>query len=227
VFQSPHGVPVRVPVCVPVLPGRKLIPVYRLRCGVPVFMSISIKCMEEKKAYIPAIGHIHLLRIIGRVETPVETGTPEHGQLIPSLSIGSSVHDSSAAAIESGTPEHQPGASLFVSTSLDFWATERPHVFARDVQIDDIAYRRLDPEYFGWLRSRMVAVRAAVASGRVPAAAFEELRRSFYGVQEWALDTFGEARLRDAISRLDVAAYRPPMPEATAAAQSRSPRPAR
>jgi hypothetical protein len=183
--------------------------------------------MEEKKAYIPAIGHIHLLRIIGRVETPVETGTPEHGQLIPSLSIGSSVHDSSAAAIESGTPEHQPGASLFVSTSLDFWATERPHVFARDVQIDDIAYRRLDPEYFAWLRSRMVAVRAAVASGRVPADAWEELRQNFCAIQEWALDTFGEAELREAIGRLDLAAYRPPVAEATAAAQSRSPRPAR
>ena len=128
------------------------------------------------------------------------------------------------AEIETGTLEHQP--VLFVSTGLDFWATERPHVFARDVQIDDTAYRRLDPEYFAWLRSRMVAVRAALDAGRVTMVAFEELRQNFYAVQEWALDTFGEAKLRDAISRLDAAAYRPPVPDPSEP-RSRSPRPAR
>ena len=138
----------------------------------------------------------------------------------------SGVPVSSRAEIETGTLEHQPRAVLFVSTGLDFWATERPHVFARDVQIDDTAYRRLDPEYFAWLRSRMLAVRAALDSGRVVAAAFEELRQNFYAVQEWALDTFGEATLRDAISRLDAAAYRPPVPDPSEP-RSRLRRPAR
>ena len=105
------------------------------------------------------------------------------------------------------------GAALFVSTSLAFWTTERGHAFARDVQIDDTAYRRLDPEYFAWLRSRMLAARAAVDSGRVKADAFEELRRSFYTVQSWALDKFGEEALRAALGRIDIAGYRPPLPE--------------
>ena len=107
----------------------------------------------------------------------------------------------------------EQGAVLFVSTSLAFWATECPHVFARDVQIDDTAYRRLDPEYFAWLRSRMLAARTAVDSGRVQAEAFEELRRSFYTVQSWALDKFGEEALRAARGRIDIAGYRPPLPE--------------
>ena len=107
----------------------------------------------------------------------------------------------------------EQGAVLFVSTSLAFWATERPHVFARDVQIDDTAYRRLDPEYFAWLRSRMFAARAAVDSGRVQADAFEELRCSYYAVQAWAIAAFGETVIRHAISRLDAAAYQHPMPE--------------
>ena len=104
-----------------------------------------------------------------------------------------------------------PPPPLFVSTSLAFWTTERPHVFARDVQIDNTAYRRLDPEYFAWLRSRMLAARAAVDSGRVQADAFEELRQNFYAVQGWALDTFGEAILREALWRLGTMGYRPPM----------------
>ena len=107
----------------------------------------------------------------------------------------------------------EQGAVLFVSTSLAFWATERPHVFARDVQIDDTAYRRLDPEYFAWLRSRMLAARAAVDSGRVQADVFEELRRSFYAVQAWAIDAFGETVLREAMGKLNRGSYRPPLAE--------------
>ena len=104
-------------------------------------------------------------------------------------------------------------AALFVSTSLAFWTTERGHVFARDVQIDDTAYRRLDPEYFAWLRSRMLAARAAVDSGRVQADAFEELRRSYYAVQAWAINAFGETVLREAIRKLNRGSYRPPLVE--------------
>lgn len=44
--------------------------------------------------------------------------------------------------------------AMYVSTSLEQWITNEPAVFARDVQIDDTAYRRLDPEYYAWLRSK-------------------------------------------------------------------------
>jgi hypothetical protein len=46
-------------------------------------------------------------------------------------------------------------AHMFVSTALDLWWTDRPEGFARDFQINDTVYRRLDPEYFAWLRTEL------------------------------------------------------------------------
>ena len=100
--------------------------------------------------------------------------------------------------------------TVWVSTDLKMWWPRDPAFIARDCQIDDRCFRRLDPEYFAWLRARTITVRAAVDSGRVSAEAFEESRKSFSDVQSWALDVFGEATLRDALGRVDVVGYRPP-----------------
>ena len=43
-------------------------------------------------------------------------------------------------------PQGAMGVQLFVSTSLAQWETTEPHRIARDSQIDDTVYRRLDPE---------------------------------------------------------------------------------
>ncbi|MDP9053807.1 MAG: hypothetical protein M3N93_05820 [Acidobacteriota bacterium] len=93
---------------------------------------------------------------------------------------------------------------MWVSTDLKMWWPRDPSFIARDCQIDDRCFRRLDPEYFAWLRARTISVSAAVASGRVSADAFEELRRSLYAVQAWAIDAFGEEGLREALGRIDV-----------------------
>ena len=71
----------------------------------------------------------------------------------------------------------EPG-HLFVSTVLDTWFTERAAAFARDVQVDDIAYRRLDPEYYAWLRSRMMLAKTAASAGQIGIDAFDELRHA-------------------------------------------------
>ena len=76
-----------------------------------------------------------------------------------------------------------PG-SLFVATSLHVWSTAEPDRFARDFQINDTVYRRLDPEYYAWLRSRMVLAKKAAAAGHLDAAAFEDLRLRFNAVHE-------------------------------------------
>ena len=55
----------------------------------------------------------------------------------------------------SGTRVHAPQETLFVSTALARWVTHEPERIARDFQINDTVYRRLDPEYYAWLRSRM------------------------------------------------------------------------
>jgi hypothetical protein len=125
-------------------------------------------------------------------------------------------------ALETGTrleplePPHDtaPGdAAMYVSTGVDSWPTDQPHRLARDVQINDTAYRRLDPEYYAWLRSRMNLARLAAEAGRLRREDFDELRVKFNAVHEWAVAHFGEDALRDAIGQLDARVYSPPVAE--------------
>jgi hypothetical protein len=105
------------------------------------------------------------------------------------------------------------GHGLFVSTSLDTWTTGQPEIFTRDVQVDDRAYRRLDPEYYAWLRSRMHLAQLAAGAGRLSPEAFDELREKFNAVHEWAVAHFGEDSLREAVRNLDARNYAPPVAE--------------
>jgi hypothetical protein len=102
---------------------------------------------------------------------------------------------------------------LFVATSLATWTTANPEQFARDFQINDTVYRRLDPEYYAWLRSRMVLARKAATAGHLDAAAFEDLRLRFNTVHEWAVEHFGEEQLLQAVRSLRAAEYKPPITE--------------
>ena len=110
-------------------------------------------------------------------------------------------------------PDADAPNCLFVSTSLTTWTTANPKQFARDFQINDTVYRRLDPEYYAWLRSRMVVAKKAATAGHLPPAAFEELRVRFNTVHEWAVERFGESCLLDAIRELDARGYAPPVAE--------------
>jgi len=103
-------------------------------------------------------------------------------------------------------------AVLYVSTDLQFWPTSKPEFLARDVQIDDTCYRRLDAAYFAWLRNRMFALKQAVADGRVPEDAVKQTYKRFNALQEWAVSQFGEDALRKAMRHLDLGNYRPPRP---------------
>jgi hypothetical protein len=111
------------------------------------------------------------------------------------------------------SPGPGPTSSLYVATSLEFWSTGEPEWFARDVQINDTAYRRLDPEYYAWLRSRMSRAKGAAAAGKLDAAAFEDLRIRFNAVHEWAIEHFGEEELLLAVRALEPEEYKPPMAE--------------
>jgi hypothetical protein len=103
--------------------------------------------------------------------------------------------------------------TLFVSTSLEVWSTDEPQRFARDFQINDTVYRRLDPEYYAWLRSRMDLAKKAANAGQLNAAAFEDLRVQFNAVHEWAMGRFGEERLLEAVRKMRASEYKPPIPE--------------
>jgi hypothetical protein len=103
--------------------------------------------------------------------------------------------------------------AIYVATDLGFWKTDSPSAFCRDVQIDDTAYRRLDPEYFAWLRSRVALAKEAASLGRIDRAGFEELRRRFAEIEAWALDHFGPQAVLAAIRTLEPRAYVPPRAE--------------
>ena len=103
--------------------------------------------------------------------------------------------------------------TIWVSTDLKSWCPSDPHMIARDCQIDDRCYRRLDPAYFAWLKVRMHAVKAAAEAGRVSAEAFNELRQRFNEIQDRAIEAFGEQSLIQAVRTLDPERYRPPLPE--------------
>lgn len=103
--------------------------------------------------------------------------------------------------------------TVFVSTSLEVWSTDEPERFARDFQINETAYRRLDSEYYAWLRSRMVLAKQAAIAGQIDAAAFEDLRVRFNAVHEWALNKLGEEQLLEAVRTLRASEYKPPVPE--------------
>jgi hypothetical protein len=110
----------------------------------------------------------------------------------------------------SGAPA--PG-QMFVSTALDTWLTEHGAAFARDVQVNDTAYRRLDPAYYAWLRSRMMLAKAAASNGQVGLDAFNDLRHRFNAVHQWAIDRFGEHELVAAVRKLNAGEYVPPVVE--------------
>jgi len=113
-----------------------------------------------------------------------------------------------------GVAPHGPSPGcLFVSSALATWTTPHPEWFARDVQINDTVYRRLDPEYYAWLRSRMVVAKNVAAAGKLDAAAFEDLRVRFNAVHEWAIEHFGEERLLEAVRTMRAADYQPPVVE--------------
>lgn len=105
----------------------------------------------------------------------------------------------SAAVVPSAAPAR---GHLFVSTALDAWFTEHDTAFARDVQINDIAYRRLDPEYYAWLRSRMLLAKTAASTGQIGIDAFDELRHRFNAIHQWAVERFGEQAMIAAVKCL-------------------------
>jgi hypothetical protein len=118
-------------------------------------------------------------------------------------------------------PEGQSPGFLFVSTSLVTWTTANPGWFARDFQINDTVYRRLDPDYYAWLRSRMTLARTAANAGQLDRPAFDQLCERFSRIQEWALTHFGHLVLLRAMRNLDPRLYVPPrVEEAARRAQS-------
>lgn len=117
-------------------------------------------------------------------------------------------------------PGHAGQEALYVSTSLATWRTGQSKGIARDFQIDDTCYRRLDLEYYAWLRSRMHMGKLACAAGRLPEKSFDELRAKFNTVHEWAMGHFGKAVVAEAVNNLNARDYQPPAADSDSTAGS-------
>jgi hypothetical protein len=71
-------------------------------------------------------------------------------------------------------------------------------------------FRRLDPDYYAWLRHKMELAKKAASTGRITAQAFDALRTRFNIIHAWAMDHLGEDALRVAVQVLDPKTYVPP-----------------
>jgi len=105
----------------------------------------------------------------------------------------------------------QTGACYFASTGLDLRQIDRPDKHPRDISIEDVCYRKVDPEYFAWLRHRMESARKRFEAGQLPKAAWDELRGRFNKLQEWAIGHYDRESLKKAVRELTPSNYAPPV----------------
>jgi hypothetical protein len=102
-----------------------------------------------------------------------------------------------------------PPIPIYVATDLSVIAPEPPPTPA-DVTIDGRIYRRLDPLYYAWLRSRVTRARQDRDAGKLASSAYDSLHRQFMGLHEAAVRLLGEPALRQGCATFDPHAYRPP-----------------
>ena len=102
---------------------------------------------------------------------------------------------------------------LYVATNLESWETATPHYYALDVSIDNTCFRRLDPDYYAWLKHKMTLVKKAADSGRLSSSAFKTLHTRFNVIHTWAMEHYDEDELLSAVRSLDPKTYSPPVLE--------------
>jgi len=154
---------------------------------------------------------VSLLRIMTE-QTGGDTTPIEVGEATPNVSVKKIERESDKDDVPDEDETKQETA-LYAATNLESWDTDRPHYYARDVGIDDICFRRLDPDYYAWLRYKMALAKRAVDSGRISSSAFEMLRARFNDIRAWGMEHFGEGTLLSAIQSLDPKTYSPPVLE--------------
>jgi hypothetical protein len=103
-----------------------------------------------------------------------------------------------------------PEPELFVSTDLDTAQFEWAVTSASDVEYNGKIYRRLEPEYFAWLRSRMLAAQSAFKAGKLSESTWESLKSRFNPLQEYAVQKFGKESLRQASRQISPQNYQAP-----------------
>jgi hypothetical protein len=92
----------------------------------------------------------------------------------------------------------------------------------QDILVHGKAYRRLDPDFFAWLLSRMKLANKKYKKCLLPAAVYNPLRINFNTMQDEAIQLFGESVLLAACETLEFQSYEPPSIQTVKAIQSLS-----
>jgi hypothetical protein len=103
-----------------------------------------------------------------------------------------------------------PASIPFVATDLTILQVASVPAEAPDMVSGGRVYRRLDPTYYAWLRSRMEMAASACQRQRLSQTAFDGLRVRFNLVHDQALALFGESVLLEAFQGFDPKSYRWP-----------------
>jgi len=98
----------------------------------------------------------------------------------------------------------------FVATNLSVYRGEVDPGQAGDITLDGLPYRRLDPVYYAWLRSRMEKARKAWQAGKLDEASYSSLKEHFNAIHDEAVRLFGESTLLQAVRTLDPKTYPAP-----------------
>jgi len=105
----------------------------------------------------------------------------------------------------------QPSTSLWYATDLSRWEDATEQITGeQDLVLQGKAYRRLTPEYYAWLRSRMTHAQEKHRRGLLPEAVYDQLRERFNVMQDDAIRLYGEATLLAMLESLDIQGYEPP-----------------
>lgn len=135
------------------------------------------------------------------------------GDMTPLAVSGTEVKNPSCAEDVPTVDKTKQDTVLYVATNLECWETATPHYHTLDISIDKTCFRRLDPDYYAWLKYKMALAKKAADLGRLSSSAFETLRTRFNVIHTWAIEHYGEDELLSAVQTLDPKTYSPPVLE--------------
>lgn len=85
--------------------------------------------------------------------------------------------------------------ALYAATNLRSFVTEAKYL-ARDVEVDHICYRQLDPEYFAWLDAKLAQVHRQAALNTIETEAYLHAISLFDRIRHWAFSHFKHSDLK-------------------------------
>ena len=110
--------------------------------------------------------------------------------------------------------------NLFVSTALQILEIGRDDEGLPERLVDGIVYRRLDPDYYAWLRAMLDLAAQATDEGKLSMADYDTLLTKFDVIHRAAVREFGLSRLHDTMEYLDIASYKGPSQQTLAACEA-------